>query len=318
MHVTKDAQMMPLLVGGSLHGDGYAFTGAESVGALVEHLVRQNEASRPPANPEELLASGWRDYSTQKAKLYMALEPKRNDDRYARIRTCIKLKTEDQVASFPLIEANGRSLAGGAVPIYLMLDTWHLWFPFCEKCQLLKTISTFESVWLQTYKIGPFTCDCVVFVAFRDQLDAEGCLEIIMRSPYLPAEEERFLGISIPGCTSWIRTQLLNFRLAVYPTSRRHADVIFQAELYDNSNMGISWIMVKAWQALSMRIVPMIAKMQAGYAGSAMERHHNSGDWRSADLREKLLACHERVVRFVESEERAGRLGATIGVVPDG
>merc|ERR1719217_1309328 len=116
-----------------------------------------------------------------------------------------------------------------------------------------------------------------------------------MRSPPLGMEGRQWLGITVPPKSAKFRNQMVSLRLAAYPRSNDHAQVIFQCEIYDPWTSGVNWIIVFFWQTIATRVMPMIMKMQSRFAGSQLERQYNASDEQSAAVREAMLGVRVNI-----------------------
>lgn len=279
------------------------------IGAYTKMLGQRLKAQKPPSSPEELLASGWQEHPKRGLRIFLAAQERARREPYPRVAVYIKSKSQDQVASFPLVrvesgyDSHPAQLRGGGLVIYFSMKYWPVWFPFSQKVTLLKQISPFEQIWVHQLKVLWFTVDQVVLFALQDKLETEGCIEVLMRSPPEGMEGKQWLGVTIPKSDARFRTQIASMRLAGYPTSADHSDFEFQCEIYDPFKAGINWIVVMFWQTLAPKILPLILKMQAKFEGSDMDKYYNSGDDPNGKAtQEAFISLHSKIQKFLQDK----------------
>lgn len=149
------------------------------------------------------------------------------------------------------------------------------------------------------FKVLGITAEQISFIALEDRLDTEGCIAAIMRSPPAGMEGRQWLGITVPEKSARFRVEMVSFKLAGYPTSRHHVDFVFQCESFDLVKTGLSRAVIMFWQILSTRIMPMVIKMQARFAGSSLDRFYNADEENSCRIRLALMEIHSHILRFL-------------------
>eukprot|EP00746_Dinoflagellata_sp_MGD_P165633 gnl/MRDRNA2_/MRDRNA2_95018_c0_seq1.p1 gnl/MRDRNA2_/MRDRNA2_95018_c0~~gnl/MRDRNA2_/MRDRNA2_95018_c0_seq1.p1 ORF type:complete len:458 (-),score=86.21 gnl/MRDRNA2_/MRDRNA2_95018_c0_seq1:228-1601(-) len=287
-----------------------AFGSEDDVESYLKMLDERLRAQEPPSDKQKLLASGWQEHSKAGIEIYLAAQKRIKDEPCPRIGVYLKSKTQDQVASFPMVltetGCKPPRLRGGGLVIYYCMKCWPLWFPFSQKTRLLKQISPFQQVWLHQIKVLWFTVDNIFLFALQDKLSTDGCIEVLMRTPPDGMDGKQWLGVTIPKTEAKFRVQIASMRLAGYPTSMDHCDFVFQAEIYDPLKGGINWITVMFWQTIAARCLPMILKMQAKFDGSVMDKYYNAGDDRHGkETGEAFIDLHDRIQKFVKGKHNS-------------
>mmetsp|Transcript_94929 Transcript_94929/g.167584 ORF Transcript_94929/g.167584 Transcript_94929/m.167584 type:complete len:437 (-) Transcript_94929:27-1337(-) len=277
---------------------------ADAVDAKVEHLIARVKAEQPPRDHAKLKQSGWLDCSKKTARVFMAARPQRPGEPFPRIVVCIQCRTQDQVPSLPLIQAREGRISGGAVPIYLSVEHWPIWFPFCDSCELLNRISPSRAVWRMRFKVVGLSIEMIVLVVFNDLLDTEGCIEVLMTSPPYGMNGRRWLGTVMPEARSRFQNECVSFRLAGFPTSEEHCDVEFQCEQYDLAKEGLTRLIIWVWQFLSTRVTGTIVWMQRRFLGSALDEDYNGEEEIQRGIRNVILNLHEHMLRHLQKDSQ--------------
>eukprot|EP00434_Breviolum_minutum_P000168 symbB.v1.2.000143.t1/scaffold16.1/size461936/17 len=129
----------------------------ESLEEFLECLAQQLNERSPPTDVKTLKADGWKDISTRGAQIFMKML------KVPRMLTqiCINVNSSDQEKYFPWVMMEGNSIKGGAIPIFLALDHWPSWFPFCQKSEKLAQLGTNQAIFLVRFKIAFLTVDIV-------------------------------------------------------------------------------------------------------------------------------------------------------------
>lgn len=281
----------------------------------VEEVQRHLDATRPPTDAWELQEEGWRDASRPTAELFLKFV-KGGGPR--KMKVTIGVQTQDQVQNFPLLQASlgsspGRSsekVRGGAIPIFWAIGQWPLWFPFCESVELLSRPAADQAIWLVRFKIVMITVDAVLCCCLQDNLDKNGCVEVVMWSPANSKAGQDWLGITVPQNTAQFRAEFSAMRMSVQPTRPAQGQVRVQCELFDS--IGLEWLSVLFWQTACTRVVPLIARMQAKFAGSAIDRFYN-GAGASPDQRRLFQELGQRITDWREAEAEGARPPAEAG-----
>jgi hypothetical protein len=74
---------------------------------------------------------------------------------------------------------------------------------------------------------------------------------------------------------------MISFRLAGYPTSKKHSRYVFQYEAYDDLGGGINMFAIFFWRALAKRLIPLISEVQSKFATGDLGAKFNGKDSRS-------------------------------------
>ncbi|CAE7256583.1 unnamed protein product [Symbiodinium sp. CCMP2592] len=129
----------------------------EPVEVFLETLARELDERKPPLDPAALRAASWQDISTKGAEVFIKFvkEPKMTT------QVCLNIESHDQEPDFPWIVVENDKLAGGAVPIFLALELWPAWFPFCQFAGLWG-LDRQQGIYLLRYKIAFLTVDIVM------------------------------------------------------------------------------------------------------------------------------------------------------------
>ncbi|CAL1158142.1 unnamed protein product [Cladocopium goreaui] len=99
-----------------------------SLEEFLDSLAQQLNERSPPTEIHSLKADGWKDISTRGAQIFMKMlkVPRMVTQIY------INVNSSDQEKYFPWVLMDGNTIKGGAIPIFLALDHWPSWFPFCQ------------------------------------------------------------------------------------------------------------------------------------------------------------------------------------------
>merc|ERR1719258_286964 len=92
----------------------------------------------------------------------------------------VSIESRRQVPDFRCVEANGGSLAGGTLPIFLSVGFWPSWFPFCQSCEKLATYGPGCEIWYLKFKFACFVIDSIILITVIDRLETEGRLYIVI------------------------------------------------------------------------------------------------------------------------------------------
>jgi len=243
-----------------------------TVDDYVMQVEKHLDMTRPPENSQELVAAGWRDASRPSAKLFLRFlkNPRK-------MHVVVKVCTQDQTKHFPLVDAPvGGRFQGGAIPIFWALGQWPLWFPFCDSTELLSQPAPDRAIWRVRFKIAMITVDAVLCCCLLDKLETTGCVEVVMWSPPNSKAGQEWLGITVPKDTAQFRAEFCALRLSLRATGPAQGEVRLQCDMYDN--IGLDWLSVLFWQTACTRVVPLIARMQAKFAGSAIDKFYTGKD----------------------------------------
>ncbi|CAK9036771.1 unnamed protein product, partial [Durusdinium trenchii] len=184
---------------------------------------------------------------------------------------CINVNSNDQEKYFPWIMMEGDQLKGGAIPIFLALDHWPSWFPFCQRVEKLAQLGTNQAVHLVRFKIAFLTVDIVLMAALVDNLATSGKVELLFATP--PAKATTWMGVTVPKRTAAFRMVLQGMRLSVRPRSPHCGQIVLQAETVDE--VQFEWATMLFWRACASRIIGLIARMQDRYEGSILQAHYS-------------------------------------------
>ncbi|CAJ1408952.1 unnamed protein product [Effrenium voratum] len=250
---------------------------AEGLGEFLENLATQLDSRTPPEDPTSLRADGWKNISTKGARIFMKMlkVPKMTTQVY------LNINSSDQEKYFPWFLMSGNTVKGGAIPIFLALEHWPSWFPFCQRVEKLKQLGTNQAIYLVRYKITFLTVDVVLLAALVDNLH-KGKVELLFATP--PARCKKWMGITVPSRTASFRFVLQGMRLSVRPKTSCSGQVVLQAETLDE--VQFAWATTIFWQACASRIIGLIASMQSRFEGSVLEAHYR-GDTKEAEAQRR-------------------------------
>ena len=246
----------------------------ESLEEFLECLAQQLNERSPPTDVKTLKADGWKDISTRGAQIFMKML------KVPRMLTqiCINVNSSDQEKYFPWVMMEGNSIKGGAIPIFLALDHWPSWFPFCQKSEKLAQLGTNQAIFLVRFKIAFLTVDIVLLAALVDNLQRDGKVELLFATP--PPKCSTWMGITVPKRSASFRLALQGMRLSVRPRTDHSGQIVLQAETLDE--VQFEWATMLFWRACASRIIGLIARMQDRFEGSILESHY-SVDGKEAD-----------------------------------
>lgn len=246
---------------------------SSSLEEFLDSLAQQLNERSPPTEIHSLKADGWKDISTRGAQIFMKMlkVPKMVTQIY------INVNSSDQEKYFPWVLMDGNTIKGGAIPIFLALDHWPSWFPFCQKVEKLAQLGTNQAIFLVRFKIAFLTVDIVLMAALVDNL-RDGKVELLFATP--PAKCSTWMGITVPKRSASFRLVLQGMRLSVRPRSDHSGQIVLQAETIDE--VQFEWATMLFWRACASRIIGLIARMQDRFEGSILQSHY-SGDGQEAD-----------------------------------
>lgn len=245
-----------------------------SLEEFLESLAQQLNERSPPTEIHSLKADGWKDISTRGAQIFMKMKkvPRMVTQIY------INVNSSDQEKYFPWVLMDGNTIKGGAIPIFLALDHWPSWFPFCQKVEKLAQLGTNQAIFLVRFKIAFLTVDIVLMAALVDNLQRDGKVELLFTTP--PPKCSSWMGITVPKRTASFRLVLRGMRLSVRPRSDHSGQIVLQAETIDE--VQFEWATMLFWRACASRIIGLIARMQDRFEGSILQSHY-SVDGQEAD-----------------------------------
>ena len=111
--------------------------------------------------------------------------------------------------------------------------------------------------------------DCVFF---PHQL----CVECVFGGPDRGGVEgQAWLGVQIPKQKVQIRVPVRSCHVNLRPVSTTDAIAGMQVDMIDL--LGIQWIHLLFWKTLSTWVLPLVARVDASFSGSALDRHYNGG-----------------------------------------
>lgn len=245
-----------------------------SLEEFLDSLAQQLNERSPPTEIHSLKADGWKDISTRGAQIFMKMlkVPRMVTQIY------INVNSSDQEKYFPWVLMDGNTIKGGAIPIFLALDHWPSWFPFCQKVEKLAQLGTNQAIFLVRFKIAFLTVDIVLMAALVDNLQRDGKVELLFTTP--PAKCSSWMGITVPKRSASFRLVLQGMRLSVRPRSDHSGQIVLQAETIDE--VQFEWATMLFWRACASRIIGLIARMQDRFEGSILQSHY-SVDGQEAD-----------------------------------
>mmetsp|Transcript_9815 Transcript_9815/g.23599 ORF Transcript_9815/g.23599 Transcript_9815/m.23599 type:complete len:382 (-) Transcript_9815:4-1149(-) len=256
---------------------------------FLETLARELDERKPPADAGDLQAASWQDISTKGAGVYIKFlkEPVMST------QVCMYIDSQKQEPNFPWIEAQNDRLAGGAVPIFLALELWPAWFPFCQKAEKLAHLGPNKAIYLLRFKITFLTVDIVLMAALVDNISRNGRLELLFAGPQKGLK--KWMGITVPAKTASFRYVIPGMRLSVQPETTCSGKITLQAETIDE--VQFDWAVKMFWRACASRIIGIIARMQRRYEGSTLQAHHNAPTPEAEEQRRQFLAVKERLAQ---------------------
>lgn len=262
---------------------------SEPLEVFLETLARDLDERKPPLDPAALRAASWQDISTKGAEVFIKFvkEPKMTT------QVCLNIESHDQEPDFPWIVVENNKLAGGAVPIFLALELWPAWFPFCQKVEKLANLGTNQGMYLLRYKIAFLTVDIVLLAALVDNLSSNGRLELLFASP--PRGAKSWMGTVVPGRTASFRYVIPGMRLSIRPSTTRSGNIVLQAETLDE--VQIQWAVKLFWQACASRIIGLLSRMQRRYEGSTLQAHYAVETKDVQDQRQHFFKLEERIAQ---------------------
>eukprot|EP00929_Paragymnodinium_shiwhaense_P115103 TRINITY_DN83712_c0_g1_i1.p1 TRINITY_DN83712_c0_g1~~TRINITY_DN83712_c0_g1_i1.p1 ORF type:complete len:415 (+),score=83.54 TRINITY_DN83712_c0_g1_i1:223-1467(+) len=226
----------------------------------------------PPTRADQCAEYGWKDIS--KATAQVLYKPKT-----APPRDCIYIgvQSKEQVKELQLLDFNGTSIRGGAMPTVWAVEHWPLWFPFCESTKVLKRFGPDRFILQLNLKIMFVRLDILLFAAILDKLETDGAIEVIFRSPPTGSEGKEWLGIEVPPKPGWLpRICVQHCQLLIQPSCMRHVRLSMRADVEDVGGMA-EWIKVFLFQQIAIRVIPEVAKFQPKIPGSPLDHYLNGG-----------------------------------------
>eukprot|EP00439_Symbiodinium_sp_Y106_P000019 s1049_g1.t1 len=225
-------------------------------------------------------------------------------------QVCLNIESHDQEPDFPWIVVENDKLAGGAVPIFLALELWPAWFPFCQT---------------------------LAKIQFMDNLSSNGRLELLFASP--PKGAKSWMGTVVPGRTASFRYVIPGMRLSIRPSTTRSGNIVLQdagrgagAGGTDSYSFGqssqatklnpqtwkgaetldevqIQWAVKLFWQACASRIIGLLSRMQRRYEGSTLQAHYAVETQDVQDQRRHFFKLEERIAQSYLRRHRARSAG---------
>lgn len=270
---------------------------ADRVDAFVEDTMRLVRETRPPTDPEELRAAGWKDVSTPTAGVFLKFN-KETKHSYV----LLKIRSQDQAASLPFIQVSNGRVEACATAIFLAFGFWPLFMPFCESSTLLRRLGPGHEIYLLKWKVLGFVIDEVLSVMYVDNLDKDGTTVTMMRTAPEGSEGRQWLGIQVPELTGRARVVIPAMALTTRPSTMDSGVFEFQADLIDEYQ--VEWIGKLFWQALATKIISPVCKMMSKFDGSAIDDYYN-GSGRDEGVVEFYTKMYDRMVAYIAAKGQA-------------
>eukprot|EP00931_Biecheleriopsis_adriatica_P107767 TRINITY_DN82097_c0_g1_i1.p1 TRINITY_DN82097_c0_g1~~TRINITY_DN82097_c0_g1_i1.p1 ORF type:complete len:415 (-),score=90.15 TRINITY_DN82097_c0_g1_i1:60-1256(-) len=273
----------------------------EGLASFLAALEKQLDEKKPPTDSLELKAANWQDISTTKALCFV----KCVKTPVMKTQVCMDIQTKDQAEYFPWVLLKDGHLAGGTIPIFLALEHWPLWFPFCQKVQKVVNIDACSSVYYLRFKIAFITADMIMLASLVDKLDSTGSVELLFATPPANSEGSQWMGAMVPqkltGLSS-VRVTIPSMRLSMRPGSLASGQFIFQAETLDE--IQVPWVTKLFWQACGNRLIGLIMSMQNKYSGSVLEAHFSKTGKEAEETRNFYQHLYSRIERCCKNGKR--------------